>query len=291
MARTTRFSAGIDHQFTKSFRVGATYARTHGDGLLVGQNLNAPVGGVRPDPSSANVIEATAVGASRSHSVSVNSSFGLSSSPAGSPNAGPRFSWKRGLMFYSNYYLGRSENNTEGAFSVPATGNLAAEWGPSSGDIRQRVSVAVYSAALKNFTASVNLNASSGSPYTIRTGHDDNGDLIFNARPAGVSRNTERTAWRWNSYGNFTYTIGLGKRTVALPPGITISTVGGATTVGTAAQAPAPRYRLSFTMQVENLTNHANFTGYSGVMTSPFFRQPTGLDGVRHVGLQMGVSF
>jgi len=34
---------------------------------------------------------------------------------------------------------------------------------------------------------------SSGQPLDITTGRDDNGDTIFNDRPAGVTRNSERT--------------------------------------------------------------------------------------------------
>jgi hypothetical protein len=35
---------------------------------------------------------------------------------------------------------------------------------------------------------------SSGQPLNVVTGADDNGDTIFNDRPAGVGRNTERTS-------------------------------------------------------------------------------------------------
>jgi hypothetical protein len=42
---------------------------------------------------------------------------------------------------------------------------------------------------------------------------------------------------------------------------------------------------------LENLTNHANYTGYSGNMKSPFFLQPTSVDGVRRVTFSLGFSF
>ena len=45
---------------------------------------------------------------------------------------------------------------------------------------------------LRNLNAQFNVNASTGTPYTITTGRDDNGDLIFNDRPSGVGRNTAR---------------------------------------------------------------------------------------------------
>jgi hypothetical protein len=300
MAQTSRVSAGIEQQVTKTIRVGGTYARTWGDALLVGWNHNAPVDGVRPDPSFVNVIEATSDGASRAHTFSAYSNISLSSSsPQGivfvsapTSASGPRFAWRRGLSVFVNYGAGKSENNTDGAFSVPATGSLAAEWGPSSMDTRQRFSVGVSTSALKNLSASIYFNASSGSPYTIRTGYDDNGDLIFNDRPSGVGRNTERMPWRRDSYAYLTYTIGVGKRTVALPPGITITSGGaGGFSVGTTSGQSAARYRVNLNASIQNLTNHASYTGYSGVMTSPFFKQPTSVAGVRTMNFSVGFSF
>lgn len=291
MARNTRFSGGIQQKITKAFSVGATYANVHAGGLLVGHNFNAPVNGIRPDPAFANIIDTVAEGRSRSQSVSANMT--LSFSPPGMPaTTGPRFSWKRGLSLYASYYLGKAQNNTDGAFSVPASSTLATEWGPSSGDIRHRLSFSVYSNALKNLTAMVSFSASTGMPYTIRTGHDDNGDLIFNDRPSGVGRNTARMAAQWYSYGYFTYSIGIGKRKVPLPPGITITSSGaGGFTVGTMAMPDQPRYRVILSATVSNLTNHANYIGYSGLMTSPFFMKPTGVDGVRQVNFNVGFSF
>ena len=53
----------------------------------------------------------------------------------------------------------------------------------------------------------------------------------------------------------------------------------------------APRYRLNFGVNIENPTNRANYSGYSGVMTSAFFRQPTTAYGVRRITFNVGLSF
>ena len=53
-----------------------------------------------------------------------------------------------------------------------------------------RLNLGVNTGVLKNLNVNVNLFASTGTPYTITTGKDDNGDLVFNDRPAGVGRNT-----------------------------------------------------------------------------------------------------
>ena len=129
-------------------------------------------------------------------------------------------------------------------------------------------------------------------PVTIRTGRDDNGDLEFNDRPEGEPRNSVRTDGQFNMSGFFNYTIAFGGRTIALPPGIRIQMGGvGAATVETVNMAPAKRYRLGFQVSVQNLTNHPNYTGYSGLMTSPFFLTPTAVSGTRKVDVGMTFSF
>ena len=101
--------------------------------------------------------------------------------------------------------LGRQFNNTDGAFSMPATGRIADDWGPANFDIRRRFNLGWSSSQLRNFNANLNFNASSAPPYTIRTGVDTNGDLLFNDRPDGVGRNTARGAAQWNMNGFFSY--------------------------------------------------------------------------------------
>ena len=44
-------------------------------------------------------------------------------------------------------------------------------------------------------------------------------------------------------------------------------------------------------MQVQNVTNNANYVGYSGVLTSPFFGQPTSVLGTRKVDMGVQLSF
>jgi len=42
---------------------------------------------------------------------------------------------------------------------------------------------------------------------------------------------------------------------------------------------------------VQNLTNRANYQGYSGVLTSPFFGRPTTVSAMRKVDVGLGFSF
>jgi len=51
------------------------------------------------------------------------------------------------------------------------------------------------------------------------------------------------------------------------------------------------RYRMVLFANVNNLTNHANYSGFSGVMTSPFFRKATAVNNPRRIDVGMNVNF
>ena len=289
MVRNSRLSIGIDQTVSPRVRIGVMYAHTRGSGLLRGENLNAPVGGVRPDPTFVNIVQVVADAASRQHTLSANASVSLA--PPSPALSGPRWNWKR-TSFNMNYSSGRNENNTDGAFSLPFTGSPGGEWGQIPGEIRRhRFNMGLNTSALKNLSANVNLNASTGTPYTITTGRDGNGDLVYNDRPSGVGRNTQWTPSQWMVNGNFFYNWAIGKRTVQNPGGITGITIrNGVVDVTTGGAAP-PRYRIGISVFAQNLTNHTNYTGYSGTMTSPFFLQPQNVLSSRKLDISLNFSF
>jgi hypothetical protein len=292
MVRNTRVSLGVDQTISPRVRLGLLYANTRGSGLLRGRNLNAPVGGVRPDPAFVNVVEVVADAASRQHMVSANASISLAApSPAlNGPNA-PRINWKRN-SFNVNYSAGRFENNTDGPFSLPASGSPDGEWGEVAGEIRHhRLNVGVNSGVLKNLNVNFNLFASTGTPYTVTTGRDDNGDLVFNDRPAGTGRNTLWTPGQWTVNSFASYTLAIGKRTVGPPGGITgITFTNGRADVQTGGPAP-PRYRVGIYVNAQNLTNKVNYTGFTGTQSSPLFAKATGALGQRKIDIGLNVSF
>jgi hypothetical protein len=288
MSRNTRLSVGIDHAFTPRVRLGMSYAHTKGSDLLRGLNLNPPINGIRPNPIFGNIVEVVDDAASRQNTVTVFWQVNiLPPSPAPSKE---RWNWKR-TNFGLNYSFGKQDNNTDGAFSVPATGSLAAEWGPANGDVRQRLNGFFVLQWLRNFTAHMSVSAASGAPYTIKTGVDSNGDLIFNDRPDGVGRNTVRGDGTFNSFAFFQYQVFFGKKKIQMPPGIMIQ--GGPTGFNVTQMQvdPLPRFRVSFFVNTQNLTNHRNYTGYSGTQTSQFFGQPTAVQGMRKIDVGLNFNF
>jgi hypothetical protein len=308
MQRFARVSAGIDQALTKQIRINATYAHTSGGNLLRGMNLNAPINGVRPDLLFGNVVQVVDDAESRQNTLNVGAGINFNNAGPGAailgekmmilngaplPPAGgaanKRWNWRR-LNIFANFMIGRALNNTEGPFSMPATGLLADDWGPSNFDIRRRMNINVSSSQLRNFNANINLNVSGAAPYTVRTGTDDNRDLVFNDRPAGVGRNTLRASGQWTVNGFFNYGWQFGKP-VERAGGISIRSEAGGLAVSQAAAQSAGRYRLSLNVSVQNLTNHGNLTGYSGTLTSGKFGQPTSVAGTRKVDIGLGLSF
>ena len=315
MAYSQRLSAGLAQTVSRRISTNILYSYAYRYSLLTGRNLNAPVNGVRPDPDFANIVLASPDGRGTQHSVNVSTNINLGPmagapgpggggvmipggpmimmmGPGGPPaTTGPRFSWRRGLSISGYYGYGRNYDNTDGPFAIPATLDLDAEWGPSGQDRRHNGHIAITSSALRNLSARLGFGGSSASPLTIRTGIDDNGDLIFNDRPAGVGRNSERTRGNWNSSANFGYSFTLGKKQVTSGGGVQIMGSPAGLTVNPTGAQTTPRYRLNVSVNIQNLLNQASYSGFSGVMTSPFFLKPTQATGVRRVTFNTNVSF
>ncbi len=281
MVRTLRLSAGVDQTLSPKVRLSVTYSNTRQADLVRGVNLNASLNGVRPNPAFANVIQV--VSDAEAHTQQIATTLNVNLTPPGRAASQPRWNWRRTTARFS-YWLLKAQNNTDGAFSVPASGTLATEWAPSPGDRRHRVQASVNSQVLKNLNANLTLAGNSGLPYTITTGADDNGDSSFNDRPVGIGRNTLRTPWQLTWASNLSYSIGFGAPA-------TVSRAQEGNHGDRAAVQTAGRYRLVFTLQAQNLTNRANYVGFSGVMTSPFFQQATAVANPRKIDIGMSFRF
>lgn len=288
LARTKRLSAAINQAVGKRVSVGLVFAHTHADHQLSGFNLNAPINGVLPNPAYTAVYQALADANSTGYSVQTNVSLALA--PPSPDLDKARFNWRRGGL-YMYYRYAKSDTDALGAFTPSPTGTLATEWGPSNNDLRHIGDVSVYSNALKNLSVSLYVEAQSGAPYTETTGFQDNNDFLFDLRPAGVGRNTLRMPGQWDLSGSASYTFGFHKRSTANVPGqVGITYNNGQFSTMTRAADPN-RLHLSIGFYAVNLTGHANFVGYSGVVTSPFFMQPTGATNLRTFTLFFRINF
>ena len=105
----------------------------------------------------------------------------------------------------ANYTLSKATGNTGGAFSFPANSyDLSSEHGRSAFDVRHRFTLTgtINIQRLKLILNPI-IIASSGRPFDIITGRDNNGDGLFTDRPAFAGPNTNRADLRSTPFGDF----------------------------------------------------------------------------------------
>ena len=138
---------------------------------------------------------------------------------------------------------------------------------------------------------------SSGSPFNITAPNDINGDSIFNDRPGLVSSAT--CAHTTNTPPSTIYCTPIGTFDAAgASSGVPLLPIN----YGTGPSHVTlnlRRYNLTFGMNVRNVFNKVNLSNPSGILGSPFFGVPNGLQGgpfstgtaVRKLELQATFAF
>jgi hypothetical protein len=286
-------SIGFDRKLNDLFSVRGDYLFMRGVSQFRSINANAPLAdGLRPDPGVGNITQIESTGRSALDRLTASLDVRV-------PN--------RRVFGHLVYQLANARNSANSATALPSNSNDPdADWGPAVNDVRHRLMVMFNTPLFLGVRAGLNAQAQSGLPYTVTTGFDDNGDTVFNDRPAGVDRNSERGAAQvtMNLRLNRTFTFGAPVSGVPAGPG------------GMAPPPPPPsnaqrgpgggdgpmmqvvemggasgRYRLDFYAQATNLLNRTNFLGYVGNMQSPFFLQPTSAMPARRIEVGASLFF
>ncbi len=166
----------------------ATYIHTRSLHLLRVRNINAPLNGVRPLPAQGNIYEYESNGVLNQDQLVIS--------------ANTRFSAK--FSIFSNYTLSKTNSDTDGVGSFPADNfNLRQEYGRSSIDVRQRF----FFGGSYTLPWAIRINpliiATSGRPFNITTGIDNNGDTQFFDRPALATVATAPNNLKVTPLGNF----------------------------------------------------------------------------------------
>ena len=274
----------LTHRISQTFSLNASYNHQNGWDRFRGVNLNAPLDGVRPDASLGNIIQVESTARLEADSFNVGMNFSIP---------------QRRMFLFANYAWNNQRNDADGAFSLPADSyDLAAEWARATGVPRHIASAVFNTTVMRNLRLGVSTSARSGVPYTVTTGYDANGDTVFNDRPSGTPRNSVTGAGMWDVAARLTYAFGFGERppSNATPGGqMVVMRMGGGAgdLLGGLGGGGAEnkRIRIELFVSAANVLNHVNPMGYSGVMTSPFFGQPTMAGPARKIDLGMKIGF
>ena len=286
MPRRAMVNVGVSQQLTPLMGLNASVTHTEGYDRFRGRNINAPrPDGTRPDPALGNVTQVESTSRMRGDTVNVGFNMNI---PA------------RRTFLFASYSWINQKNDADGPFSVPADSyDLTGEWGPAAGVPHHVFSAMLNTSLPKNIRLGLSATARGGTPYNITTGLDLNGDTVFNDRPAGVGRNSATGKAMWDAAARVSYTFGFGERQAATGPAggpiMIVQRVGGGAgdMLGgmMGGGADNKRVRIEIFASASNLFNHVNPIGYSGVMTSQFFGEPTGAMPGRRIDVGMRIGF
>jgi hypothetical protein len=169
---------------------------------------------------------------------------------------------------WGRYTWSHYSSNTDGIGWYPQNQYAPNDnWSDASWDRRHRVGMYAMFHPDSVFNLSTGIFANSGRPYTVTTGTDPYGDSLYNARPDGVARNSERLP----SYVNLDLRWGHD-----FP-----------ITGNKGDDAP----RLGFSAGAFNVLNHANPSWVNTVASSPGFGEVTSVSPPRRIQLGMRFQF
>jgi outer membrane receptor for ferrienterochelin and colicin len=188
-------SFGLQRELNKDTGLSIDGVFAWGDNLLLLRDANAPINGVRPDPTVGLIFSVEAQGRSEYKALQV----GLQR----------RFSDRYAINVA--YTLSDTEDNTVGHRSfVSDSYDLDADFGPSDNDIRHTLNAAALLEVPWGIKLGLGTSATSGPHYNIVTGIDTNGDGEFNERPPGVERNSGDgdALWTVDARASKVFTVG-----------------------------------------------------------------------------------
>jgi hypothetical protein len=247
---------GIERQLNKSLTATANYINTRGIKLFRSRDVNAPLLPFleRPDPTIGVLRQVESSAQSQAHALELMLRGNIS----------------RFFNGTIQYTLGRAYNNTGGINSRPANNyDLTGEWSRADFDERHRFNLLGTIKAGEWFNLGMTLALTSGRPYSLTTGRDDNRDSVANDRPAGVPRNSLQGPGaaildvRWAKEFRL-------KDPKKKDDGAPVITVG---------------------VAAFNVLNRTNYTAFVGNLSSPFFGLPVASRPARRVQLTLGFKF
>ncbi len=194
---TMQTGVSLERQLAKSANLSVTYLSSRGVHQFFTENINSPICSALPcDPltsarplgSSDNIYQYQSEGIFKQNQLIVNTSIRMGAK----------------LSLFGYYTLNYANSDASGAGSFPSSSNnISLDYGRAAFDVRHRVFIGGTIGLPHAFRLSPFLVASSGTPFSLTTGQDVNGDSIFNDRPAFASSRSVPSNVVTNQFGSF----------------------------------------------------------------------------------------
>lgn len=272
--RTLLSTVSYERKLPGNLLAAVEYAHQRGSRLLLRRNHNARTGdGVLPFPGQGPIIQYESLGEAKRDELQVSLRFNVTKIMSAS--GGYTRAWSRAT--------------TDGWRSAPAAfGDLSSEWGLPADDREHQYHLGGTFYLPWQIYVSPYVSGSSGRPFNVTTGRDNNGDTLFTDRP-GLASEGQPGAIRtplgiFNPNprpGDVLVPRNLGRGPDELRLDFHVSKV--TTLVGSA--------KFTLACDVENVANRANYSGFTTVVTSPLFGQPNRALGPRRVLLSARISY
>jgi hypothetical protein len=195
-ARISQGLFSVERQLPFKITLATTYIFAQTNNVQLTRNINAPVCPplqpcVRntaqfPLQTRNNIYEYNSIGKTVSHILNFNFRTNLN----------PKYT------FFGNYRIGSFRGNTDGGFPLYSYDLSFDENDRLSTDVRHNLFFGGSFTAPWGVQLRPTIVASSGRPFNITTGFDNNGDTIFNDRPA-LATDLSRSSVVQTRFGNF----------------------------------------------------------------------------------------
>jgi hypothetical protein len=280
-------AVSYERQLPLKSTISVTYLNTRSLHLLRSRNINAPLpgtfiegvsnSGVRPFGNTGNIFEFESSGIFKQNQLILT--------------LDNRFNKK--FFLHATYALSNARSDTEGVNNFPAnTYDLSGEYSRSSIDTRHRFTIEGTLNGPWGLRLAPFFIVSSGRPFNIIIGRDINGDTLFTERPAFATNVTAAADLVETQWGRFDLNPSAGAKLIPRNYGegpmfaamnlrvsktISLSEIGslfGMSSPASKADAESP-YKLTISIQAQNLFNRTNNGLPVGNLSSPFFGEST----------------
>jgi hypothetical protein len=189
-------SIGFQRELTGDMVISVDGVFARGHDLLLLRDANAPINGVRPDPSVGLKLAVETNGRSEYEALQV----------------GLQRRFRNRFSTTVAYTLSKNEDNTSGHGTfVSNSYDLEADFGPSDNDIRHTLNAAALVEGPWGLKFGLGTSATSAPNYDIVSGIDENQDGSFNDRVPGTPRNSGEGESLWTVDARISKIFAMGK--------------------------------------------------------------------------------